>query len=402
MDNDSTPETTHDSDTTAPRSGPRPDREATPVLSTPADILAWVPYHLGFWPHESVVLMALHDEPGHSAGAGLVARIDLAALGDPDTVHVAGSQLEAHLAGEGATRALCLVYRDCASTALMGQDAQVRTLLGWWLGTAWGAPERTFLVAEDTFCCMECRTEPCCPPSGRPLEVLRDTAVAAQQVFQGHSYAATRDALVPDAQVPESRRQRVNDAAAEHFNSRPPSETTQLRRWRTHLLRLWDDLMAERGALAHDPQLQELREEETGDLQVTTAAAMIAGLSDPIVRDAVLVDAGCPEDAEITSLDDGAEQMCTGRYKPDPDRVAAADGVLQELTGQSCAAWNAPVLVVRAWLAWWCADGARANILLDRALQATPDHTLALLLRTILERGVAPAWVQRPGEESVA
>src|SRR5699024_6220242 len=354
-----------------------------PVLRTPADILAWVPYHLGFWPHESVVLMALHDERGSSAGAGLVARIDLAALGDPETIDVAGSQLKTHLERDGASRALCLVYRDCSTTALMRQDAPVGTLLNWWLNTPWRAPERTFLLAEDTFCCLECRTQPCCPPSGRPLEALHDTAVAAHQVFHGHSYAPSRDALIPDPQVPEPRRRRVSEAAAEHFDSRPPEGTTGLGLWRASLLLLWDDLLAEQDSPLQDPPMQdaapeepgpedpleepapeeehlhrpppgELRAEETGELEVATAAEMIAGLSDPIVRDAVLIDAGCPEHADITDLDDGAEQMLTGGLKPDPTRVAAAERVLQELTGQADAPWDAPVLAARAWLAWWC------------------------------------------------
>lgn len=426
MDNEITPESAHDAETTAPvpanQHRPEPAGADKPVLRTPADILAWVPYHLGFWPHESVVLMALHDERGSSAGAGLVARIDLAALGDPETIDVAGSQLETHLERDGASRALCLVYRDCSTTALMRQDAQVGTLLNWWLNTPWAAPERTFLIAEDTFCCLQCRTEPCCPPSGRPLEVLHDTAVAAHQVFHGHSYVPSRDALVPDPQVAEPRRRRVSKAAAEHFDSRPPDGTTALGLWRTSLLLLWDDLLAEQDPPLQDPPLEEpgledppleepqlyrlppreLREGEAGALEATTAAEMIAGLSDPIVRDAVLIDAGCPEHADITGLDDGAEQMLTGGFKPDPARVAAAERVLQELTGQADAAWNAPVLVARAWLAWWCADGARANILLDRALQAVPDHTLAVLLHTMLEHGAAPAWVKHPRNDAAA
>src|SRR5699024_11802033 len=113
--------------------------------------------------------------------------------------------------------------------------------------------------------------------------------------------------------------------------------------WRTSLLLLWDDLLAEQDPPLQDspleePQLyrlppRELREGEAGALEATTAAEMIAGLSDPIVRDAVLIDAGCPEHADITGRDDGAGQMLTGGLKPDPARVAAAERGPAGLTG---------------------------------------------------------------------
>lgn len=419
MDDDDTPRGADSAETTTPAHpdpGEALQQEDTPVLSTPADILAWVPYHLGFWPHDSVVLMALHDQQRAPSAAGLVMRIDLAALGDPASVAEAGAQLESHLQRDGATRALCLVYRDCASPGLMRQDTQVVTLLDWWLGTPWGAPERTFLVAEDAFCCLECRTEPCCPPSGRPLEVLHDTAVAAHQVFQGRSYVTSRDALVPEPEIAEKRREQVTEAAAEHFDSRPADGSTRLSLWRTSVLLLWEDLLAAfeaglPGAVSaageskrSEPGAGEEEgvEQAGGELDVVLAAELIAGLSDPIVRDAIVIDAGCPEGATIASLDDAAEQMFTGRVRPDLARVNAAERLLQQLTGQASELWDAPVLVVRAWLAWWCADGAKANILLDRALQCDPEHTMAQLLRTMLDHGAAPGWVGHHGGDAVA
>jgi len=64
------------------------------------------------------------------------------------------------------------------------------------------------------------------------------------------------------------------------------------------------------------------------------------------------------------------------------------------------AVWRLRAIVVPltllALLAWWQADGTRAGVLLDRALEADPAHRLAQLLNDALAGGLAPGWVRRP------
>jgi len=48
-----------------------------------------------------------------------------------------------------------------------------------------------------------------------------------------------------------------------------------------------------------------------------------------------------------------------------------------------------------ATLAWWQGDGARAAVLLGRALRDDPTYRLAQLLRSALEAGLAPGWARR-------
>jgi hypothetical protein len=50
----------------------------------------------------------------------------------------------------------------------------------------------------------------------------------------------------------------------------------------------------------------------------------------------------------------------------------------------------APPLAVLANLAWWRGDGALARTCLERALRASPDSRLALLLEQMLDFGVRP------------
>jgi hypothetical protein len=47
-----------------------------------------------------------------------------------------------------------------------------------------------------------------------------------------------------------------------------------------------------------------------------------------------------------------------------------------------------PVLSVVASYAWWCGDGARASVALEKALELEPDHRLCALLRRLVGLGI--------------
>jgi hypothetical protein len=51
-----------------------------------------------------------------------------------------------------------------------------------------------------------------------------------------------------------------------------------------------------------------------------------------------------------------------------------------------------------AFAAWRVGKGALANLAIDRALTAEPDHRLALLVQTILDRGLPPSILDGPDE----
>jgi hypothetical protein len=54
------------------------------------------------------------------------------------------------------------------------------------------------------------------------------------------------------------------------------------------------------------------------------------------------------------------------------------------------AAHAAPLLSVVASVAWWCGDGARSGIAVDRALELEPQHRLCRLVRQSLHHGIRP------------
>ena len=77
-----------------------------------------------------------------------------------------------------------------------------------------------------------------------------------------------------------------------------------------------------------------------------------------------------------------------------PARQAACVRVLEQVVAHGRRDHQAPALTLLALLAWWAGEGARANLLLERALHDDPQHTLALLLAQAVTAGVAPGWVE--------
>lgn len=63
---------------------------------------------------------------------------------------------------------------------------------------------------------------------------------------------------------------------------------------------------------------------------------------------------------------------------------------LEQVCRLTPAVHAAPLLSLVAAVAWWCGDGARARVAVDRALELEPGHVLAGLLRDALDGGLRP------------
>ena len=98
------------------------------------------------------------------------------------------------------------------------------------------------------------------------------------------------------------------------------------------------------------------------------AAVLAVGLTDVQARDAVATLILTREDELLSLLVQVARQVGP------PDDVA--------------------VCALVAWTAYARGEGALANVALDRALAAQPDHSLSLLLRSCLDAGIPPAEVR--------
>ena len=422
-------------------------------VAGPEDLLAYIPYRLGFVPAESVVAVSLS---GPRQRVGLVARVDLDDLrlrqpDDPDGPDGAATArwLADHVVDDGADRAVVVLYTATDPTVPVSPARRAVDLLRARLERRLPGTE-VWLVAPTGFRALDCVDPTCCPPQGRPLTALQGSRVAAHMVLEGRSVAGTREERYALRPAPEAARTQARRAAARWTDTRrrllngtrypegggpidgpapadaparrpgavsgPRTAPAQglraeraLAEWGAQSLGLWRS--AVRAAAAAEPGQPVV-------LSPVDLGKIGAALADIPVRDAVLLSLapGTEETALRTARRqlDGDTDAATGTVMarivdpdqgvpPDEDGTRAACVVLEAVVTHVPRNRRAPAYLLLALVAWWRGDGGLAAERVSDALGVDPGYRLALLLRGALAGGVPPGWVRRsrgsfPGE----
>jgi hypothetical protein len=327
-----------------------------PVLRMrdPGELLAALPYLIGFHPRDSLVVVVFGGRSGRRVG--LTQRVDLP---PPEHAPAVCAALAGNVLHGGPAGAAVLVVGGAptsggsvageadlpraelvavATAALADRGVPVRTR-AWAEGTAAGAPWG---------CYDGCRCRGTLPdPAATPLAA---TAVAAGVLV--HADRAELERLVaPVADAVLRRRERLLARAV--------------------------DAALRTGAASADPAAAgaavdaALADAAAGRLHLDDGRvlALALALTDPLVRDAALVRSAEPG-AE------GAEQLWAALTRETPDPEAAEPAALLA----ACA-------LLRG-------DGALAGIALDRAERAWPGHRLTGLLRAAWQAGMPPDRVR--------
>lgn len=324
-------------------------------LSDPAELIAAVPHLLGFHPHDSVVLLALHGKR-----LGLTLRADLV---DNDQAPLLAEQLLPPLARQRPTGvALVVIGGDLTPD---GAEAQQRpphralvdalddmlTSAGlplvhavWTAQTTGGAP-------------WTCYDDPLCAGTVSDPE---SSPLAAATVAAGAVTFGSREEMVAllagqDLAALQRRAVLLDAADADH----PMSSA----------------VVAQRFA-----QLRELhRAAAAGDVALSdkTVAEVASALCDHRVRDACLPWCSGPGAVAAERL-----WMALVRATPAPERAEPA--------------------ALLALVAYLRGDGALAGVALDAALQACPQHSLSGLLRAALDGGLPPEVLRTVAADAAA
>ncbi|QTE28353.1 DUF4192 domain-containing protein [Pengzhenrongella sicca] len=330
----------------------------------PRELLALLPYELGFRPQESAVAVSLRAPRRR---VGLVARVDLADLGDLDAGPQLARGLVSHLVADGARDAVLVLYtaedprhrfgRGRPSVVVgtgPGETAPGPTVPGPTLaGVARAAHARVgaglFCVAAEPFLgevavwvvtasgylALDCDDDGCCPPGGRPLRDLESTQVGAHMVLAGASVQDSRDDLAQIRPAPAARRRnavRVADRARSRRARAAAAGPEQLHQWRADGLASWRAALDAGRDCAVDPYRDSYRDfardpdggrdgsrDGSRDRDGATSAAIVgrieAALSDVQVRDAILLTLvpGAGDLAERSLREDDAEDGSGGR-----------------------------------------------------------------------------------------
>ena len=149
-------------------------------LSGPADLLTILPYHLGFQPTRSVVVVCFHGKR-----LGLVARFDVVPAALADASAAAGLPTLVRERPSG----VCLVgFEDEA-----GESDPLTEALQAGLEREGVDVGDRLVVRDGRWFTAGCD---CCPPGGRPMPEPSDVPAVADYVALGHSVLGDRDSLV--------------------------------------------------------------------------------------------------------------------------------------------------------------------------------------------------------------
>jgi hypothetical protein len=314
----------------------------------PADLITAIPYLLGFHPHESVVVVGLHD------GAVVVTiRVDL------DQVVGTAQLADAIVAMQraGASSYICLIFDDRADRSARFDEADLP-----WCGVvteivaaAIGAGGRLsdgLLVCRGRYWSYLCESN-CCPAEGVRL-ADQSSSIAAAATYAGM-------VALPD-----------RAAVGRLLDPRPADEREALRV-------VLDDAVGDYcGALA-DGTVERLdRSAKRAIFALARAAHSGADLPtapDELARIGVAMRRIEVRDALWAAVDDGRLR---------------GDRLWRHLASELPSPYDAAPLFLAGWHAWRKGEGALTRMAVERALASDPAYSAADLLGAAINAAVDP------------
>jgi Domain of unknown function (DUF4192) len=327
-------------------------------LSGPPDVVAAVPFVVGFQPVESLVVVALHgprQEILHTLRVDLtdVAEVRRRSLpGQPCHPHT----IAATLRRNGATGALVVVLTELPPDE--GDDISGRSLAR----ELREEFERLHIPVRDAMLVQDgrwfsylCSNPDCCPPEGTPVAGAAHDRVAAELILAGDAPFDGREDIAAQVAPESGIRAQAVEAAVDALLEGGPSEDEE------------DPFATLRKAF------QAIRAGEQLDPQ--TAALCLIWLPNYAVRDACL---------QPWEGDDGevALRLWCSLARLAPTHLVAA-----------------PACLV-AFVALCRGSGALANSAIDRALADDPEYSFAHLLLNFTAHGLAPKHMRRIAAET--
>ncbi|GAA1866213.1 DUF4192 domain-containing protein [Myceligenerans crystallogenes] len=381
------------------------DINATTVrVRGPQDLLAFIPFRLGYQPSECVVVVSVR---GRREIVGLVARLELDAYDGrcPDGRPAAGAAAESLarvVATDGADRVVVVGYTRGELPGAIAPGTRLRRAV-----EATAARIETelpgteaWVVTPGGYRALDCSDPLCCPATGRPADDLAHSRTAASMVLAGRSVAPSRDARLRIPLAPEQARRSAARAATRWARARTTTPD-----WADRSLDAWRTAVRRTGAA--EPG-------EPAEISPALYGKLAAALAHRPLRDAVLLwlttedgdtvlrtARGTP-DAETDAAASRAMSRIVdpaGATRPDQDRVGPAVHVLEAVAAHVPRSRQVAPLTLLGVVAWWSGDGAMASGRLDAALAVDDGYTLANLVVSALTAGLPPGWVRRETAE---
>jgi hypothetical protein len=363
---------------------PPPDDDRPVVrLSGPGDVVSALPYLVGFTPRRSLVVVCLR---GPRMRLGLVERVDLPPdPDDPGARALVVDSVVRYARGDSPRAVVLAVFDDLGWVPdRRPWQSLVDATTDGFADVGIGVNEAVYLD-DERFWSYTCRISACCPEAGTLLEDVRGSQIAAAYVALGRAPSADRADL-------EARL-----APAGPLQVRVAASAAAVRR------QLWcqAEASAEPDAmvLAVDAAAQRFDRAVLGQLDGARrlgpkdAGDLLADLARRAVRDRVVrLWTRWPE-----AMGELVVPVTADRDRDldhEESAASAVRAVLEQVVQHAGGTAAAPPATLLAMHHWSRGDGGEANIALDRALGADPEHRFALLLRQALDSGLAPVWTR--------
>ena len=370
-------------------------------LRGPADIITVLPYHLGYRPAESLVVVCLMRNR-----IGVVGRIDLPPPDvDPDLV---------------AVELLPIVRRERPDAVVLvgfesthGQAEPASVAMRDAIESAGIRVVERLVVRDGRWWSLDCDRD-CCPAEGEPVQTDDEVPAVSDYIVRGRRPAGSRaDLAARLTHRPEPEQDRrcaafVNDLATARRSR------SALQRRRRRMLQDWARILdltpSGPDAVAAPPP----RDDEAW-------AWAVVSLLDVAVRD-LLIAWLCPGTLDLEVFPASLRRLAESVLPPrssGPARDArdardasdarsapvaedAVEDTVEDVVGEGLVDRLAMVcraappelspgpLTVLAHVVWWQGDGALARTALDQALAVDPDYRLAALLERMVDVAARP------------
>lgn len=307
------------------------------TLTSPHDLLAAIPFLIGYHPENSLVLVALKDDT-----VGMALRVDMPTDIAPESYDL----LASHFQREAADAALVVAYVDSQTDP---EPVLINTSAA--LLRAGISIKESLIVSDGRYRSMLCHDSECCPPLGSPIPDIDSSRIAAEHVIAGHPmpFANVSGLVQSIAALPTAMEERWQREVQAFWVESDSENLLDLQRdGATAVIDLAGEYTQGRGA---------------EDRELT--ARVIGRISDIQVRDFALGS----HNAETA---DAYWQMW------------------RELLLIAPRGFVAPIASIFAALAYERGEGALAHKALDRALADDDRYSLALLLRRVFTAGWPP------------
>ena len=309
------------------------------TVKTPADLVSAVPFLIGYHPVNSLVVISVKND-----ALEMAMRVDLP---EANTPAKAFDTLASHLKRENADLALIVAYSDDreANERVLNEMANACTRAGIEVKEA-------MEIRANRYRSVICKDEECCPVDGNEMPDFKSARITAEQVSEGKALpfensegltaSLSSNELATDKDFHDLVKSIIN---AENIENKGE----------------FNNEFQRKGAEA----LEQMKLLFSFDSEISNElkAQVIAGVQDIQVRDYAL---GIFNDSEM------GKNFYLSLFKSAPKELAH------------------PLASLASAYAYESGEGALAQRLLDKAIEADPEYSLSKLLRRVFSSGWPP------------